>query len=256
MTGLQPGVPVVVRRWVLITGVVWYCLASTLIGAENSSEEDAGHTGGVSVGRLAPEEIAAGWRLLFDGKSTEGWRGFRSKAFPDRGWVIEEGMLGKLAGVRGGDLVTIETFCDFELSWEWRIGAGGNSGVKYFIVEGRGSAVGHEYQMIDDSRVRDPKGSTASFYDVLPPKANKQPPRIDEWNHSRIVVRGDQVEHWLNGEQVLEYQLGSREVLNAVARSKFRDVQGFGTKVHGHILLTDHTDEAWFRRIMIRTPRD
>lgn len=201
---------------------------------------------------LSAAEHAAGWKLLFDGRTTTGWRGYRKTGFPDRGWVIEDGVLKKVAGVRGGDIITVEAFDDFELSWEWRIAAGGNSGVKYFILEAGGSAVGHEYQMIDDSRVRDHKGSTASFYDVLPPQPGKRPPRIGDWNASRIIVQGDHVEHWLNGEKVLEYELGSPAVLAAVAKSKFRDVKGFGTKRRGHVLLTDHTDEACFRNLKLR----
>jgi len=201
---------------------------------------------------LTAAEQAAGWRLLFDGRTSAGWRGFKKPAFPDKGWVVEDGVLKKVAGVRGGDLITTETFDDFELSWEWRIAAGGNNGVKYFITEARGSAVGHEYQMIDDTRVKDPKGSTASFYDVLPPKPGKRPPRIGAWNLSRIKVQGNHVEHWLNGDRVLEYELGSPEVLAAVAKSKFKEVKGFGAKLRGHLLLTDHNDEAWFRNLKLR----
>jgi hypothetical protein len=211
---------------------------------------DSGTTIGAEV--LTADELAAGWRLLFDGLTTQGWRGFRQPAFPTRGWIVEDRMLKKVGGVRGGDIVTTETFGDFELSWEWWIPSGANNGIKYFIVEERGRAIGHEYQMIDDSRVRDPKQQTASFYDVLPPRPDREPPRIGEWNHSRIRVHGDQVEHWLNGMMVLSYTLGSPEVMSAVAKSKFHDVAGFGTKVRGRILLTDHTDETWFRRIMIR----
>ena len=201
---------------------------------------------------LSAAERAAGWRLLFDGRTTTGWRGFQKAAIPGRGWIVEGGVLKKVKGVRGGDILTVERFDDFELIWEWRIPAGANNGVKYFITEERGSAIGHEYQMIDDTQVKDPKGATASFYDVLPPKPGKRPPRIDAWNLSRIVVQGNHVEHWLNAEKVLEYELGSPEVLTAVAKSKFKDVKGFGVKLPGHILLTDHNDEAWFRNLKLR----
>jgi hypothetical protein len=223
--------------------------ASTTQTAVQTAASDTPTVGGEV---LTVDELAAGWRLLFDGVTTQGWRGFRQPAFPSRGWVVEDRILKKVQGVRGGDIVTTETFEDFELSWEWWIPPGANNGIKYFIIEERGRAIGHEYQMIDDSRLRDPKQQTASFYDVLPPNADKEPPRIGEWNHSLIRVRGQQVEHWLNGIQVLSYTLGSPEVMSAVAKSKFHDVPGFGTKVRGRILLTDHTDEAWFRRIMIR----
>jgi len=201
---------------------------------------------------LSAEEKAAGWRLLFDGQTTEGWRGFKTTSFPDRGWIIENGTLIKQPRIRGGDIITTETFLDFELVWEWRIYPGGNNGVKYFITEERDGAIGHEYQMIDDSQVRDPKGTTASFYGVLPPLPDKPAPKIDDWNRSRVLVQGQHVEHWLNGVKALEYELGSPTVLAAVAKSKFKDVPGFGTKLRGHILLTDHTDEAHYRNIKIR----
>jgi hypothetical protein len=238
------------------------CLTAGRLTADTNPADASNPTAGAAAAAtnaplagaevLTAEERAAGWRLLFDGVTTEGWRGFRQPSFPRRGWVVEDGILKKIGGERGGDIVTTETFEDFELSWEWWIPPGANNGIKYFIVEERGRAIGHEYQMIDDSRVRDPKQQTASFYDVLAPHPDKEPPRIRQWNHSLIRVHGDQVEHWLNGVQVLTYTLGSPEVLNAVAQSKFHDVPGFGTKIRGHILLTDHTDEAWFRRIRIR----
>jgi hypothetical protein len=203
---------------------------------------------------LSDAELAAGWRLLFDGSTTRGWRGFKKDSFPAQGWVVREGVLIKQAGVRGGDIVTTDTFLDFELAWEWRIGPGGNNGVKYFVTEEADRAAGHEYQMIDDQRVSDPKGTTASFYAVLPPSPGKPAPRINEWNQSRIVVQGRRVEHWLNGIKVLEYQTGSPEVLEAVAASKFKDSAGFGFKSQGRILLTDHTDETHFRNLKIRVP--
>jgi hypothetical protein len=147
--------------------------------------------------------------------------------------------------------MTIDTFTDFDFQWEWKISKRGNNGVKYFIIQERKATIGHEYQMLDDAG-RIGKGSTASFYNVLPPQAGKMTKPPGEINHSRIVVRGNHVEHWLNGVRVLEYELGSPQVLEAVSRSKFRDVKGFGTKVRGHILLTDHGSECHFRNIKIR----
>lgn len=197
---------------------------------------------------------APGWRLLFDGHTTNGWRGFRQPGFPAKGWLIEDGILKKVPRVQGGDLVTTETFEEFELRWEWRLPARANSGLKYFILEERGAAVGHEYQMIDDAIAGNPKTQTGAFYDVLPPVAGHTPPRINDWNESRIVVEGQHVEHWLNGEKILEYTLDSPAVREGVARSKFKAVPGFGTRVKGRILLTDHHDEAWFRNLRIRVP--
>jgi hypothetical protein len=202
--------------------------------------------------QLTAEEQAGGWKLLFDGKTLNGWRAFKKNEPPKQGWVVEDGCLKKLARVRGGDIVTEEQFTDFELSWEWRIPPRANNGIKYFITEERSSAIGHEYQMIDDSTVKNPLQRTASFYDVLPPKEGAPLKRPGEWNHSRVTVRGQHVEHWLNGDKVLDYELGSERVMSAVAKSKFKDVPKFGTKIEGHILLTDHQDEASFRDVKIR----
>jgi hypothetical protein len=205
--------------------------------------------------QLTPEEKAAGWRLLFDGKTTAGWRSFKKQSFPAQGWVVEDGCLKKVAKQRGGDIITVDEFNDFDLEWDWRLAPRANNGVKYFITEERNSAIGHEYQMIDDALIRNPKGSTASFYEVLPPSPDKPLNPPGQWNHSRILVQGNHVEHWLNGAKVLAYELGSEPVKAGVAKSKFKDVKGFGTKIKGHILLTDHTDECCFRNIKVREPR-
>ncbi len=204
------------------------------------------------LNEVTAAEKAAGWRLLFDGKTTNGWRSFKKNSFPDKGWVIEDGILKKMAGIRGGDIITTDEFNDFDLQWEWRIAPRANNGIKYFITEERNQAVGHEYQMIDDSIIDIKKEQTGSLYDVLPPTASTPIRPPGEWNHSRVLVRGNHVEHWLNGEKVLEYELGGEELKAAVARSKFKNVKDFGTKIKGHILLTDHRDEAWFRNIKIR----
>jgi len=205
---------------------------------------------------LTAAEKAAGWKLLFDGKSLTGWRNFKKKEPPKQGWVVEDGLLKKVSTASGGDLITDQVFDDFDLQWDWRISAKGNNGIKYFITEERGSAIGHEYQMIDDEGNPDgkvgPKHQTASFYDVLPPKEDKPPTKPGEWNHSRVLVQGNHVEHWLNGAKVLEYELGSELVKAEVAKSKFKNVAGFGTHLKGHILLTDHHDECSFRNIKIR----
>jgi hypothetical protein len=166
--------------------------------------------------------------------------------------VIEEACLKKVARVFGGDIVTEGVFEDFEFSWEWKLPPKANNGVKYMVVETRASAPGQEYQMVDDSLLDNPLQRTASFYEVLPPSPNAKPKPMGDWNTSRIVVRGNHVEHWLNGEKVLAYELGSPEVKAGVARSKFKNVPGFGEKCRGPILLTDHHDEAWFRNLKIR----
>lgn len=210
---------------------------------------------GAAPNELTAQEKAEGWKLLFDGKSTAGWRSFKKDTFPDKGWVVENGALKKVAGVQGGDIMTTNTFEQFDLRWEWKIPARANNGVKYFITEERGGPIGHEYQMIDDSIVKNPKQRTASFYDVLPVTEHTALKPPGEWNQSRILVQGERVEHWLNGVKVLEYELGSEKVKTAVAASKFKDVKGFGERLKGHILLTDHRDEASFRNIKIRELR-
>lgn len=198
-----------------------------------------------------------GWRLLFDGKTTEGWRGFKRTGFPSKGWVIEDGCLKHRLNGGGGDIVTEETFDEFDLEFEWKLSPGSNSGVKYFVLEERKEAIGHEYQVIDDPAYGFDKAGhkhqTASFYDVLPPSVYLPPRPPGEFNSSRILVRGSHVEHWLNGVKVLEYELGSPAVMAAVKKSKFKDVKGFGTKLKGHLLLQDHGGEVWFRNIRIRT---
>jgi hypothetical protein len=203
---------------------------------------------------LTPAEQRAGWKLLFDGKTTKGWRSFGKQNFPEKGWMVKDGELQLVAGSKAGDIITEEKFSDFDFTWDWKIPPGANNGIKYFILEERRQAVGHEYQMIDDKGGRDSGGkhSTASFYDVLAPTdltASKPP---GEWNHSRVLVQGNHVEHWLNGKKVLEYELGSEEVLKAVQKSKFKSVEGFGKKQNGHILLTYHNDPVSYRNIKIR----
>jgi hypothetical protein len=167
---------------------------------------------------------------------------------------VQDGALELLAGSKAGDIVSDGLYSDFDLLWDWKIEPGGNNGVKYFVSDQRKEALGHEYQMIDDVKGHDqgPRHSTASFYDVLPPDAQKPLRPAGEWNHSRVLVQGNHAEHWLNGKKVLEYELGSDAVLAAVQKSKFRRVPGFGTKVKGHILLTDHSDPASFRNVKIR----
>lgn len=200
---------------------------------------------------LTPSQAAEEWTNLFDGQSLKGWRNYGTNTVTGKGWVVEDGVLKKVAKVRGGDLITERQFDDFILEWEWRIPAGANNGIKYFVRERGGAAIGHEYQMVDNATMNRPVWLTASFYDVLPTTTNATP-RIAEWNQSRLVVRGNQVEHWLNGVQVLTYESGSPEVRAAVAKSKFKNEPQFAEKVRGHILLTDHQDECWFRNLRLQ----
>ncbi len=205
---------------------------------------------------LTDAEKAAGWKLLFDGKSLAGWTGFKKTTPPEKGWDIQNGWLHHIAKGGGGDIVSVEKYSEFELSWEWRIAEGGNSGLKYFISDDRkGGAIGHEYQMLDDDKHPDGKKGlnrqTAAFYDVLEP-ANRPVKKPGEINQSRVLVKGNHVEHWLNGAKVLEYELGSDALKAAIAKSKFKNVEGFGTRLPGRLLLQDHGDEIFIRNLKLR----
>ena len=208
---------------------------------------------------LTPAEKAAGWTLLFDGRSLEGWRGYKKPDANGLRWKVEDGSLSlpsaTAPGTRSGDIVSKDTFEQFELVLDWRVAPGGNSGVKYFILEDLNSAIGHEYQLIDDAQHADAKvgahRQTAALYDVLP-AADRPIKPGGEWNTTRIVVRGQTAEHWLNGKKVLQYELGSPTLKAAIQKSKFKDVARFGTRQNGHILLQDHNDQVWFRTIKIR----
>jgi hypothetical protein len=214
--------------------------------------------------QLSAAEKKAGWVLLFNGQNLDGWRGYKR---PDAGatrWTVEDGLLtikpndGK--DTRGQrDIISAVPYDQFELSWEWRVSSGGNSGLKYFVLEDRDAAIGHEYQIIDDERHADakvgPKRQTAALYDVLPASDRPMKP-AGEWNQSRVVVKGKAVEHWLNGTKVLQYELASPALATAVAASKFKDVERFGKPQKGHILLQDHGDAVWYRNIKIRPTND
>lgn len=220
-------------------------LSTFLAGSPQASEPN----------QLTATEEREGWQLLFNGRDTRGWRGFGKASFPADGWEVSNGWLHHVPKGGGGDIITTRVFTDFELVLDWRIAPGGNSGLKYFIDEQRGAAIGHEYQLIDDSAHPDaahgPKRQTAALYDALAPKQAPVRP-AGEVNTSRIVVRGNQVEHWLNGVRVLEYTLGSPELAAAKAASKFKEEARWGTKFATPILLQDHSDEVWVQNVKIR----
>jgi hypothetical protein len=215
-------------------------------------------------GALRPSQSrtdADGWRSLFDGTTTTGWRGFKKAGFPERGWVVQSGLLTHLASggtplPESGDIITVDRFDNFEFRFEWRVAPGANSGVKYLVTEERDGPIAHEYQIIDDARHPDaqigPHRTTAALYDAIPAPASKRLKPAGQFNEGRTLVDGRHVEHWLNGAKVIEYELGSAALMAAKARSKFAAVAGWGEKITGPILLQDHGDEVAYRNLRIR----
>lgn len=203
---------------------------------------------------LTDEEKAAGWKLLFDGKTTEGWRSLGAKTFPEKGWVVEDGAIKHVAKGGGGDIATADGYEHFEFTFEWKVAPGANSGVKYRVADKRGAAFGPEYQVIDDQKHSDAKNEkrrAGSLYDVFTPQGAKPKP-VGEWNQSRIVVQGNRLEHWLNGAKVVEAEYGSDAWKSAVEKSKFKGNANFAATAKGHIALQDHGDEVSYRSLKIR----
>ena len=221
---------------------------------------------GGAVAAQAPNKLSAadqkaGWTLLFNGTSLDGWHGYKRPDASGTRWLVKDGLLcldpGDKTDTRGArDIVTAKPYGQFELSWDWRVSEGGNSGLKYFVLEDRDAAIGHEYQLIDDSKHPDakigPHRQTAALYDVFP-AANRPIKPAGEWNTSRVVVHGHDVEHWLNGTKVLSYTLDSPALREAIAKSKFKDVERFGKPQNGLILLQDHGDAVCYRNVKIRS---
>ena len=215
---------------------------------------------------ISEKEAAEGWKLLWDGKSSEGWRGAKLDGFPEKGWSMEEGILKvhKSDGgesTNGGDIVTTKPYKNFMLKVDFRITEGANSGIKYFVDtnlnKGQGSAIGCEFQILDDRRHPDAKAgkdgnrTLGSLYDLIPASADK-PFRNGFFNTAMVVVEGNHVEHWLNGVKIVEYERNNEEWNQLVQTSKYKDWPNFGNAEEGLILLQDHGDEVWFQNIKIK----
>ena len=219
--------------------------------------------GEAAPNQLSKQEIEDGWELLFDGKSPSKWRGYQKADMTGLRWTAQDGCLAVPArdgkDTRGAlDIVSIKQYGDFDLTWEWRIAAGGNSGLKYLVKEEGPAALGHEYQMIDDGKHPDAQKRdsrrTGSFYDVLPAPAAKPRP-AGELNQSRVLLQGNHVEHWLNGAKILEYELDSPALRTAIAASKFKSVPDFDKPKRAHLLLQDHGNAVCYRNMKIRELR-
>src|SRR2546428_8735707 len=215
----------------------WWVLALAAYGSGLGAQTQT------AVPSLTAAERAAGWRLLFDGRTLAGWRGLGYDSVPSAHWVVVDGAIKKIASGnvpklpdgqprQGGDLMTVATFGDFELTWEWKVTPGANSGVKYNVSEELSmaqapnhAALGFEYQMLDDDRHEDGKLPThraGALYDLVAPNERKHLRPVGQWNRSRIVFRGNHGEHWLNGQKVVEFELGTARMDSLLAASKYQ----------------------------------
>ena len=211
---------------------------------------------------LTPAEVAAGWKLLFDGKTFTGWRGFHRDAFPDKGWIIADESISHLKGVTAGDIITVDEFENFEFRADWKLVPGGNSGIKYLISEdlnkNSNSGLGFEMQVLDDDLHPDAKAgkdgnrTAGALYDLIAPAKTRKLNPVGEWNSIAIIVRNGHVEHWMNGGKIVEFEIGSPQMKALIAESKFKVNPGFGEVRKGHILLQDHVDQVWFRNLKVR----
>lgn len=206
-----------------------------------------------AVPTLTPAEKADGWRLLFDGTSLDGWRSFRATT-PPAGWKPVAGELVRQD--KGGDLMTVEQFDNFELRLEWKVNAGGNSGIMFRVTD-QGTQTyetGPEFQILDNGGHRDgkdPMTSAGSNYAMHPPVRDVTRP-VSQWNEVRLIVDGAHVEHWLNGVKLLEYELWSEDWDKRMKASKFARMPHYGRAKRGHLVLQDHGDLVWFRNIKIK----
>lgn len=245
---------------------------SLLTGCSNNKEKSAK----ISIpttkeNTLSKEEIAEGWQLLFDGNTFDGWRGIGIKTVPDGHWKIEDNCIKKIKSgdvptladgqpAKGGDLMTDQTFDNFELVFDWKISEAGNSGVKYNVIEEvsikneSSSALGYEYQVLDDEKHSDnanPTHRTGSLYDMIEATGGSAKP-IGEFNTSKIVFNKNHGEHWLNGVKVVEYDIDSAEFEEQFKKSKYHTHEDFTKHKIAHIILQDHGNDCWYKNIKIR----
>jgi hypothetical protein len=202
-------------------------------------------------------EMRSGEIVLFDGRSLDAWTTAEGEPVA-KGWQIKNGELVRTE--RGGAIYAENPWEDFELEFEWKLAEGGNSGVKYRVrfydkgVRGHPGWLGCEYQLFDDAKLKNGRssGSTAALYSLYPPNDEKQLNAPGNYNHSRIVVRGNHIEHWLNGRMVVQADTSSNEWRERVAGSKFADVECFAQNPKGRIQIQDHGSKVWFRKILLR----
>ncbi|MCP5064224.1 MAG: DUF1080 domain-containing protein [Ignavibacteriae bacterium] len=256
----------VAKNFLLLSSIVIMLLVLTNCGESKSKLEKP-----VGPNVLTQEEIAEGWELLFDGKTFNGWRGIGIENIPEGHWKIENGAIQKIASgdvptkadgqpVKGGDIITKETFQNFELKFDWKISEGGNSGVKYNVDEkisienGWTGALGYECQVLDDDKHNDnlnPTHRAGSLYDMIESKGKVLNP-VGKYNSARIVFNGNKLEHWLNGKKVVEAYTDSPEFEEIFQKSKYHKHSEFTVHKNAHIVLQDHGDDCWYRNIKIK----
>jgi hypothetical protein len=228
----------------------FHMMTAVLFGAHAGRGMSAAQA---TMNTISTKERAEGWRLLFDGRTMTGWRGFRQQTLPP-GWQAIDGELTRVG--EAGDIVTVDEFDDFELTLEWKLSPNGNSGLFYRVTEDDEVMwhVAPEYQIIDNAYKEPlkPVQYTGANYDLHPPSRDVTKP-IGAWNKTRLLVRGAHVEHWLNGVKVVEYELWTPDWEQRVRGSKFKDYATYGRARRGHIGLQDHGDRAAYRNIKIRS---
>lgn len=238
--------------------MVAFAACSVLLAEENSKDLSAA----VAPNTLTDKDKAAGWRLLWDGRSMDGWRSISGVASPDNGWIVKNGELtvdqaGSPLSQKRGDLITNEKYSDFALIGDFKITPGANSGIKFFIDpevnKGDSAPIGPEFQILDDARHPDAKLGTngnrtiGSLYDLIPAPKDKKVMPVGEWNEARILSEGNHVTYWLNGHKTVEYERASPDWRKLVAASKYKTIRSFGELPEGHILLQEHNGEVSFR---------
>jgi hypothetical protein len=238
------------RAWtVLFISAVLIALVGSTFGAEETTKKKD---------KSAKKEKTKKekFEILFDGKSTDKWRGYKRQDFPAMAWAVEDGALKTNPKADPVDIVTKESYDNFDLQFEWRVTPGANSGVIYLMNEDFDEAwnTGPEYQILDDEKHADgknPKTSAAALYALIAPRDKELKP-VGEWNQGRILVQDKHVEHYLNGKKVVEYDLGSPALEALISKSKFASMPKFAKLETGHIALQHHHDEVAYRNVKVR----
>lgn len=235
--------------------VIILLAGSTAVAQTAAGTSAAVQTGAAGDADLSKAERAAGWKSLFDGKTPSAWRAYRKPDFPDKGWIVEGGLLKCTAG--GGDIITRDSYSDFEFAFEFKVSPKGNSGVMYRVAETHDATwkTGPEYQVLDDAgHAKQPSDwqSTGALYELASPAAEKKVRPVGEFNEGRIRVRDNVIQHWLNGLKVVECRMDTPDWRDRINASKFKAFDGFGVQPAGHIALQDHGNEIWYRNLRIR----